>query len=429
MVGQGIVRKESVWDFVCPAVLCIFAMGVFLIGFRYMGSVDTVPSELLPISVINEGNLDYNEFLHEGTELPYFFRMINGRVISFYPIMAGLLNVPVCLIAHVCGVVLIEHILFLSLLSSALIATFSVLGMYLCLVSVCASRQQACGFVFVYAFSTCVWSVVCRGLWQHGPALLFLTFALSFILKKDHTHIFWAGLFFGFAIFSRPVTAALVAPFVLFVYKYHRRYFFQWFIFLCLPVGLMLLYSQIYWGSIFALGQGQGLTGFSCNPFAGWLGLLFSPNRGLLIFSSFFVFAFLGMKHAFTGDNVPPVYRYMAVSVVLFFLVCSQWEMWWGGWSFGYRLLIELIPMLMLFAVLCWNVCLKESYRARFIMIGLVMVSMYIHFLGAFYFPSDFNYVPDNIDVNHNRLWDAKNGEIVRCTRNMVAAMKEKVRV
>jgi hypothetical protein len=65
---------------------------VFLAGMRYVGSGDTEPAELLPISLLTEGNLDFNEFVPGGGDLPYAYRRVGGRVVSSYPIMAGLLN-------------------------------------------------------------------------------------------------------------------------------------------------------------------------------------------------------------------------------------------------------------------------------------------------------------------------------------------------
>jgi hypothetical protein len=82
------------------AVLAIaLPLTIFLIGMRYVGSGDTEPAELLPISLLTEGNLDFNEFKSSG-DLLYAYVRIGGRVVSSYPIMAGLLNVPVYAIAR-----------------------------------------------------------------------------------------------------------------------------------------------------------------------------------------------------------------------------------------------------------------------------------------------------------------------------------------
>lgn len=90
---------------------------VFLIGMRYVGSGDTEPAELLPISLLNEGNLDFNEFVGGG-DLPYAYRLVGGRVVSSYPIVAGLLNVPVYAAARVAGVDLYAHRFELSMITA-----------------------------------------------------------------------------------------------------------------------------------------------------------------------------------------------------------------------------------------------------------------------------------------------------------------------
>lgn len=43
-------------------ILFLVSFLIFNIGFRYVGSGDTLPNELLPISILREGNFDFNEF-------------------------------------------------------------------------------------------------------------------------------------------------------------------------------------------------------------------------------------------------------------------------------------------------------------------------------------------------------------------------------
>ena len=45
-----------------------------------------------------------------------------------------------------------------------------------------------------------------------------------------------------------------------------------------------------------------------------------------------------------------------------------------------------------------------------------MLASVYVHGLGAIAAPCGFDDEPDNIDFNHQRLWDIADGEIVRCT-------------
>ncbi len=136
----------------------LLAAAVFLVplaldlwGGRYIGSGDTIPSELLPIAIIEHRALTFDAFVRPGEPLPYWFRVKNGRVVSDYPILPGLLNVPVFAAAKAAGVPLYENRFHLSLLTAAALASFSVLFLFFALRRVCRSEIEAFGFALLYA--------------------------------------------------------------------------------------------------------------------------------------------------------------------------------------------------------------------------------------------------------------------------------------
>ena len=51
--------------FTIAILLFLFTLLIFNIKFRYVGSGDTKPNELLPISIIYERDFDFNEFVSE----------------------------------------------------------------------------------------------------------------------------------------------------------------------------------------------------------------------------------------------------------------------------------------------------------------------------------------------------------------------------
>ena len=46
---------------------------------------------------------------------------------------------------------------------------------------------------------------------------------------------------------------------------------------------------------------------------------------------------------------------------ILLLMLYSKWLMWWGGWSFGYRLLIEMLPGLMILLAIFWEKLLNKN--------------------------------------------------------------------
>src|SRR6478672_494388 len=165
----------------------LLALAAFLLPFLvflagpYLGSGDTEPAELLPISIVENGRLDFDRFYGSREDLPYAFRRVGGHVVSAYPIAAGLAGVPVHAAARILGVDLYRNRIPLAHLTAALLSAASAMFLFLALLSICRTRMRALFFALVYAFATEVWAVASRGLWQHAPSLLFLTVSLWFL--------------------------------------------------------------------------------------------------------------------------------------------------------------------------------------------------------------------------------------------------------
>ena len=183
-------------------VLLILLFG--LPGYHESG--DTVPNELLPLTIINEQNLDFNEFLvnskydfskmiSRSSGIPYFFSRVNERVISNYPIIPGILNLPIFFVAYVSGMDLHKNRISLSHITSVTVSLVSVVFIYFCLTSLCTKKNTAIFFTLVYALGTSVWSVASKAIWQHGPSVMFLSIALFFILNKNGKFISYSGFF------------------------------------------------------------------------------------------------------------------------------------------------------------------------------------------------------------------------------------------
>jgi hypothetical protein len=151
----------------------------------------------------------------------------------------------------------------------------------------------------------------------------------------------------------------------------------------------------------------------------GLAGLLISPSRGLFVFSPFFLFAAVGVAVALRPGAraaVPTLMRYLLVAILLDLLIYSRWTMWWGGHSFGYRLLTELVPLLVILLAVGWPRIARN--RAAVALFGLCLIfSFYVHFLGAIVAPSGFN---DDIDLQPERLWNIRNSEIELSTRKLL---------
>ena len=210
---------------------------------------------------------------------------------------------PVYAAADLLGVDLLAQRERLSMISAAAISSLSVLFLFLALVRRGSPSGRALGISWVYAFGTCVWSVTSRGMWQHGPSLLFLTLALWLLARASPAATAWSGLALSLAVVNRPANLVLVLPLAAYV-LWQRRSAALPFVGLGLvPLALRAVYAWVFWGSPFSQAQADPfphVAHFGGNPFVGLAGLLVSPSRGLFVFSPVFLFSLRAL---------PPVIR------------------------------------------------------------------------------------------------------------------------
>jgi hypothetical protein len=254
-------------------------------------------------------------------------------------------------------------------------------------------------------------SVAARGMWQHGPSLFFLTIGLWLLTTGTRGAVALSGLAFGFAVFNRPVNLLIVAPFALYVLWQHRRAFLLFCAAAAIPAILMAWYSIHYWGSVTNLGQYLAGDYFNGQVGPGLAGLLFSPSRGLLVFTPLFLFSFIPMFAILRHPLREPLLTAIALGAAATILLYAKWYFWWGGACFGYRLLTEIAPLLTILLAVGW----ERSFSTRrylYPLLGIAaVVSLYTHFLGAFYAPCG----PDDQKI----LWSWRDGQLARCTSRL----------
>src|SRR5262249_53871627 len=160
-----------------------------------------------------------------GTPLPYWVQRVNGRYLSSYPLLPGLLAVPV----YAVPVMLLGGdswvlVNVLAKLTASLIAALSVALVYLAAARL-GPDAVAVVVALVYALGTSVWSVASQGLWGHGPAALFLAASLVCILYAEERP--WlldaAGLATGLMLASRFITVFMAVALLGCAFGHDRR--------------------------------------------------------------------------------------------------------------------------------------------------------------------------------------------------------------
>jgi len=151
----------------------------------------------------------------------------------------------------------------------------------------------------------------------------------------------------------------------------------------------------------------------------GLLGNLFSPSRGLLVFSPVLIFALSGFVLALREQEQRGLHIAYGAIVVAHLIIVGAGSRWWAGHSFGPRFTTDIVPYLVYFTA--FNFRLPSSIRpaaqsAVFAGIAVLAVASFlIHAQGALRRATwMWNVIPSNIDENPSRLWDWRDPQFAR---------------
>ncbi len=421
-------------------LLLIFSL--FLIGYlingKLIGSGDTVPARYLPLSVLREGDFDLDEFrfLYSPDALlphdpirhfvippkeaspPYYLQNMNGHYVSIYPVGSAILALPFYLLSAL-GTVNVQSLVIVELekVSAASIVALSAMVLYAALRLLIGERIALLATI-AYGFGSSSLSASSQALWQHGGSQLALAGSLYCLIRarKDSRWAACAGFPLGFALICRPSDIGIVLPLVLYVLIYYRHAIWPFLISGLPPALFQILYNIIYFShplrSQYPLSDGSR---WNMSVWDSFTGLLFSPARGLFIYSPIFLFSLIGIvlvwkKH---GD---PFYRYISVGIALEIFLLSMWKGWWGGFCYGPRLLADLTPALAIFfcPLKDW---LLNSRTSRVLFTWLLIWSISAHAMGAFVDDGTWT-ATRQVKGFPNQLWSWSDNQLINPIRS-----------
>ncbi|MEJ5030454.1 hypothetical protein [Comamonas sp. MYb69] len=337
---------------------------------RSIGAGDNYPARYLPLSLWKNASLDLNpvaDLVAQGRRLPskpgeigeagWVVRGTQGHLVSLYPIVTPLLVAPLYLPAalylshrdwapaHVDSVARI-----MEKLVAALVASASVMLMYLLLLRQCSDRL-ALGLALAYAFGTSTWVISSQALWMHGVAQLLVTCALWIATSERCTpRRAWAyGLVCGLIACNRQPDTWLALGFAAYALVWARGHY-RLFLAGALPPALLTLAYNLWWVGSYMGGYYVYVVNHSTD--ASWLGLpegvlalLFSPVYGLLVFSPFLLLLPLRGLAIWRESRWPLLAMVLVVAVVLQILFYAAAH-WIQGISWGSRFLTDMLPIL-----------------------------------------------------------------------------------
>jgi hypothetical protein len=395
-------------------------------NFRLIPSGDSLPTKVLPLSLLQRGNLYVDKFapLYLGSvwpidipteNRPHSVRFIKGHWLSIYPgvipIVASPLYVPLSLFLrhyHIplndpLGLRLID---LMEKVTASLIAALSAVILFWALCRL-TERKTALGLALIYALASNTWVIGSQALLQHGMSELMVSLAIWLLLVAESSPatLVGAGLAAALAVANRPPNVLVVAP--LSVYVLYRYRSFAWRFFLLPPFVATAFFTY----NLYHFNTLSGELAISHwwiwpTPLReGLAGVLISPSRGLFVYTPWTLFSLWGIVRAWRSVREPLLFRYLSLGALAQIPLYAKWNMWWGGVCFGPRFLTDILPILtiLLLPILAavWH---RKLLRGLFV--AAVGFAFVVQLFGAFCIH------PSEDDPEH--LWTWHKSQVVR---------------
>jgi hypothetical protein len=447
--------KSHVRIRIVSLLLFVGCFSIYLLNSRWMMSGDSIPTSIWLFNLLENHSLTFNPLaqqpLFQNGLSYYFFPHKNGDWVTIYPIGTSILTAPIYLLFYLhfklthAGAPLNllvsefeEQRRTYEKLAAAILASGSVVIFF----HLAKSRFKASIALIsaiVFGFATTTWSVSAQALWQHGAlnfsvltGLLALVKANQFKSKALRSNILLllAGVFLGLLPGIRPTAVVYILPALFYMRLTQIR---GWrFLGLGLLAGLpALLWNLYYFGNIF--GGYSSLNGFHQWQFFvdSTAGILFSPSRGLFVYSPVLLFVLPGLIYLIRN-----LWRSYPIAIDILFLVMLMMSgvilmsycfvsWWWGGYSYGPRFLTDVLPAfcLMLAYFLEWVTKRSGSRYGQVIwqtlFVTTAVVSLMVQFLGVAMplSAADWNGIPYPVDIKPQRAWQWGDSQILRHLR------------
>jgi len=317
----------------------------------------------------------------------------DGRYYAYFPVGPSVLSLPFVGVYRLLGKDMRTYDNFelqIGLAALSVTAVFSLLyltGTHL------VSRRAALLISFFAVAGSSLSSTLGTALWSLNFSTFFIALILWLLVRDLDGRPFnpiLLGLLLFLTYFSRPSTAVFIAPVLAYLLWQRRPQFWLVALSALLPLLAFFAWSRFTYGSW--LPDYYSLSRFQIERPPMWVGILgnlLSPSRGLLWFSPFFWLLPIGILVFRRELTRQPLFWLCLAWFTLQLGIVSRAVIWWGGFSFGPRLLSDALPGLVLLLFLIWREAalrysLPEQRRLAGLFLFLGLVSMAIHAAGLY---------------------------------------------
>jgi hypothetical protein len=424
-----------------PQIYVVVALFVITCTAYLLAKVNQVSdsrySLLVSESLLHRGRVDLTGYIIPGVDPSqppppkgngaYQLEQVGGRTYYYFPVGTSVLSTPFTAIANAIGLSCVrddgtydaktENRLQLAL-AALLMAVLT------CLIFLTARLRLPLKHSLLVAvgcaFGTQMASTASRALWSDTWGILLLGFVAYMLLSGEQGSgrirpVLLATLL-SWAYIVRPTNSIPILGCTIYIFLYYRPLLARYALTGGIWAILFATYSFRHFGQL--LPNYYLAERLTFSSFGGALvGNLVSPSRGILVFIPMLIFvAYLVFRYRVVSSSPRLSVLCLGITAV-HVVVVSGFPHWWGGHSFGPRLLTGLIPWLALLAILAlqqWG----EAQGTRqspgrlhkmesAVGLALLLLSVAIHVNGAANARTyAWNATPVDIDKDPSRLWD-----------------------
>jgi hypothetical protein len=443
---------------------------VYLANGRTISNRDTFPNTMLAFNWIFNHQPHFDAFRDNYLfNKPVWFltESFSGHLTSVYPIGVAIVIFPFYVIFSI--VVWLNSVthdtllhigvassditraifeptrLFFEKLAATLITSIAVVIFYIS-TNLKFDKSICLILTFVYAFATQIWVTGSQALWQQSAANLVVCSILLCLLKANRSQgknrkflLFLTGICCGLIVSIRPTDVLFTIAAIIYVIVTYRRES----VFLCLglPSVLLSVSWNFYYFGTFLLGgysTQTNLYSFTADQFVrSFLGLLVSPSRGFFIFSPVMLFAIPGAIQVFKlrSERDERLLLCLTSAGVALFLNYCFFSVWWGGWTYGSRFMVDALSVFCFLIGYPLTTHLKKVSEGKKKLLNsgfvcfltLMTISTSVEIVGASTLATgDSNWfmIPEIIDmktkIGMGRLWSFRDSPIERGTRTLL---------
>jgi hypothetical protein len=350
----------------------------------------------------------------------HFFQLVRvrGRVLYAYPHGSSFLSLPFVAVANAVGAApvrngstydLMAEALLEKLLASLLMAATAAIFFQIGLEASLPMRWSAI-LALGGALGSPRWSSASRTMWSQTWEVLLASCTVLILLRanRNGARPVWIATLVAWMYFVRPTAAIAAACILFYLCLISRRHAVAYLMALAAWLTIFAFYWLIVFGQVPPDYYRQGKLLDLARVATTLPAILASPSRGLLVFvPTVPIVLALVVRYWRALDR-----RLAALALVIIvgnLLLVASYPTWWGGWSYGPRLLTGTIPWFVLIAALscaCWSNDYRPSPNPMRVGLLMMLLAIAINGWGAMSWTANFWSKDMGINNRPQVVWD-----------------------